>query len=174
MRRFAGELFEGMELVAPDKRKVAHLFDIDDTLTRKPEGFNNAGLTKDQFFDAARGFPADEAVADLARFLHSKGDAIVGATARPAERLLETIDWLARHNIPVDNLMLSKGIKPSGITKQEMIQNAQDKYRMVGTLFDDSQFNIKGAELQGVDAVHLLKNEDYWAQHPEIVTRLNR
>ena len=170
-RRFAGELFQGMEFSPADKTKVVQLYDMDDTLTRKPEGFDNSGLTKDQFFDAARDFPADEAVADLARLLHSKGDAIAIATARPAERLEETIDWLRKNSIPFDDVMLSNGSEASGVTKQEMIQAMQDKYRMVGTLFDDSQFNIEGANLQGVDAVHLLKNEDYWAQHPENVWR---
>ena len=85
MRRFAGDLFEGMELTSPDPRAIVHAFDVDDTLTRKPEGFDNTGLTKDQFFDASRDFPADEAVVDLAKLLHSKGDRIAIATARPAD-----------------------------------------------------------------------------------------
>ena len=46
MRRFAGDLYAGTELVPPDKSKVVQVFDVDDTLTRKPEGFDNSGLTK--------------------------------------------------------------------------------------------------------------------------------
>ncbi len=174
MRRFAGELFEGMEINPPNRNQVSQVFDVDDTLTRKPDNFDNTGLTKDQFFDAARSFPADEAVADLARLLHSKGDSIAIATARPAERLMETIEWLQRNDIPFDQIMLSNGKQPSGIAKQEMLQNLQDKYRMVGTLFDDSPYNIDGAGHQGIDAIHLRKNDDYWKQHPEEVYRLNR
>ena len=87
MRRFAGDLFAGAELIPPDKRKVVQVYDVDDTLTKKPEGFDNTGLTKDQFFDAAREFPADQAVVELAQLQQRLGDRIAIATARPAERL---------------------------------------------------------------------------------------
>ena len=152
-----------------NKQQVVQAFDVDDTLTKKPDGFDNTGMTKDQFFDAAREFPADSAVVELAQLLHSKGDAIAIATARPAARLQETIDWLQRNNVPFDSIMLSNGKEPSGIAKQEMLQQLQKDYKMVGTLFDDSPYNIQGAEHQGISAVHLLKNEDYWAAHPEKV-----
>ena len=48
-----------------------------------------------------------------------------------------------------------------------MIQYLQGKYRMVGTLFDDSPANIQGAALQGVDTIHLHTNNAYWDKHPE-------
>ncbi len=174
MNRFAGDLFVGMQMRPASKAQVVHSFDVDDTLTMKPENFDNTGLTKDQFFDKAREFPADEAVVDLAKLLHSKGDAIAIATARPAERLLETIDWLNKHGVPYNEIMLSNGKEVSSVAKQEMLQALQDKYRMVGTLFDDSAANILGAKLQGVDAVHLLKNEEYWNAHPEKTYKLMR
>ena len=169
MRRFAGDLFEGMQLHTPDPRAIVHAFDVDDTLTRKPEGFDNTGMTKDEFFDASRDFPADQAVVDLAKLLHAKGDRIAIATARPADRLIETIDWLQRHDVPFDQIMLSTGAEPSGVAKQAMLQKLQDDYRMVGTLFDDSPYNIEGAAMQGIEGVHLRKNDEYWAQHPENV-----
>ena len=109
MKRFAGDLFKGAELTPADKKAIVHAFDVDDTLTRKPEGFDNTGMTKDQFFDAAREFPADQAVVELAQLLASKGDRIAIATARPAERLDETIAWLQRNNVPFDQIMLSTG-----------------------------------------------------------------
>ena len=59
MRRFAGDMFAGIEMATPDKRRVVQAFDVDDTLTKKPENFDNTGMTKDEFFDAARSFPAD-------------------------------------------------------------------------------------------------------------------
>ena len=169
MRKFAGDLFAGLELRPADKQSVVHAFDVDDTLTRKPDGFDNTGMTKEQFFDAAREFPADEAVVELAQLLASKGDRIAIATARPAERLLETIEWLQKNNVPFDQIMLSTGVEPSGVAKQAMLQKLQDDYRMVGTLFDDSPYNIQGAAIQGVPAVHLRKNDEYWAAHPETV-----
>ena len=169
MKRFAGDLFKGVELNPADKNKVVQVFDVDDTLTMKPENFDNTGLTKDQFFDAAREFPADQAVVDLARMLHEKGDSIAIATARPAERMQETIDWLQRNNVPFDQIMLSTGGEVSGVAKQAMLQKLQDEYKMVGTLFDDSPYNIEGAKMQGISGVHLRKNDDYWAQHPETV-----
>lgn len=169
MRRFAGDLFEGAELVAPDKNKIVQVFDVDDTLTMKPDGFDNTGLTKDQFFDAAREFPADPAVVELAQMLADKGDRVAIATARPAERLAETIEWLKRNNVPFDQIMLSTGGEPSGVAKQAMLQKLQDDYKQVGTLFDDSPYNIEGAAMQGIDAVHLRKNDPYWEAHPETV-----
>ena len=169
MRRFAGDLFAGMELHPADKNAIVHAFDVDDTLTRKPEGFDNTGMTKDQFFDAARDFPADQPIVELAQMLHDKGDRIAIATARPSERLEETIEWLQRNNVPFDQIMLSTGAEPSGVAKQAMLQKLQDDYRMVGTLFDDSPYNIQGAQMQGIDAVHLRKNDDYWKAHPEVV-----
>lgn len=169
MRRFAGDLFKGIELVPPSKEAVVHIYDVDDTLTRKPEGFNNTGLTKDQFFDAARSFPADDAVVELAQMQHRLGDRIAIATARPVERLEETIEWLQRNNVPFDQIMLSTGGEPSGVAKQAMIQKLQDDYGKVVALYDDSPYNIEGARMQGVPGIHLRKNDEYWKQHPETV-----
>jgi len=172
MKRFAGEHYVGIEMAPTNKKQVVHAFDVDDTLTRKPENFDNTGLTKEEFFDAARQFPADSALVELAQLLHSKGDSIAITTARPADRLLETIDWLKRHNVPFDQIMLSTGREPSGIAKQAMLQKLKNDYRMVGTLFDDSPYNIQGANHQGVDAVYVQKNDNYWAAHPEKVYKL--
>jgi FMN phosphatase YigB (HAD superfamily) len=167
MKRFAGDLFKGAELIPADKSAIVHAFDVDDTLTKKPDNFDNTGLTKDQFFDAARDFPADAPVVELAQMLAAKGDRIAIATARPAERLEETIEWLQRNKVPFDQIMLSTGAEPSGVAKQAMLQKLQEDYRQVGTLFDDSPYNIEGAKMQGIDAVHLRKNDEYWNQHPE-------
>ena len=169
MRRFAGDLFKGVELVPPDKRAVVQVYDVDDTLTRKPEGFDNTGLTKDQFFDAARDFPADQAVVELAQLQHRLGDRIAIATARPADRLEETIEWLHRNGVPFDQIMLSTGGEPSGVAKQAMLQKLQDDYGTVAALYDDSPYNVQGAQMQGIPAVHLRKNDQYWEQHPENV-----
>ncbi len=169
MRKFAGDLFVGMQMAPSNKNLVVHAFDVDDTLTRKPDNFDNSGLTKEEFFDAARQFPPDPALVELAQLLHSKGDSIAIATARPADRLLETIDWLQRHGVPFDQIMLSTGKEPSGIAKQAMLQKLKQDYRMVGTLFDDSPYNIHGAQLQGVDAVYLANNDPYWEANPERV-----
>jgi hypothetical protein len=169
MRRFAGDLFKGVELVPPDKRAVVQVYDVDDTLTQKPEGFDNTGLTKDQFFDAARDFPADQAVVELAQLQHRLGDRIAIATARPAERLDETIAWLQRNGVPFDQIMLSTGGEPSGVAKQAMLQKLQDDYGTVAALYDDSPYNVAGAQMQGVPAIHLRKNDQYWSEHPEHV-----
>ena len=174
MKRFAGDLFKGAELTPADKQAIVQVFDVDDTLTKKPEGFDNTGLTKDQFFDAARDFPADTPVVELAQMMASHGDRIAIATARPAERLDETIEWLQRNNVPFDQIMLSTGVEPSGVAKQAMLQKLQNDYKQVGTLIDDSPYNIEGAEMQGIDAIHLRKNDEYWNQHPEQVWAYGR
>ena len=169
MRPFYRDLFRGVEITPPDKQATVQVFDVDDTLTRKPADFNNVGLTKDEYFDAARDFPADPAVVELVQMLYSMGDRIAIATARPFERLQETMDWLTRHGIPYDQVMLSTGGESSGVIKQAMIQKLQKDYKEVETLFDDSRYNIEGAHLQGVSTVHLATNEEYWDANPEQV-----
>ncbi len=169
MRSFYRDLFRGVEVTPPDKQATVQVFDVDDTLTRKPADFNNVGLTKDEYFDAARNFPADPAVVELVQMFHSMGDCIAIATARPFERLQETMDWLTRYDIPFDQVMLSNGGESSSVIKQAMIQKLQKDYKEVETLFDDSPYNIQGAQLQGVPTVHLTNNDEYWEQNPEQV-----
>ena len=169
MRSFYRDLFRGVEATPPDKQITVQVFDVDDTLTRKPADFNNVGLTKDEYFDAARNFPADPAVVELVQMFHSMGDHIAIATARPFERLQETIHWLSFNDIPFDQVMLSNGGESSGVIKQAMIQKLQKDYKEVETLFDDSPYNIEGAQLQGVPTVHLRNNDEYWEQNPEQV-----
>ena len=171
MRRFATDIFAGIEMVPPSRNSVVHAFDLDDTLTQKPKGFDNTGMSKDEFFDASREFDADPAVQDVINLMHGHGDRIAITTARPAERLEETIEWLRNHDIPFDQVILSQGTLPSSIAKQAMIKKLQGDYQEVGALFDDSPYNIQGARLQGVPGIHLRKNEAYWDAHPEDVYR---
>ena len=171
MRRFATDIFAGIEMVPPSPNSVVHAFDLDDTLTQKPKGFDNTGMSKDDFFDASREFDADPAVQDVINLMHGHGDRIAITTARPAERLDETIEWLRNHDIPFDQVILSQGTLPSSIAKQAMIKKLQGDYQEVGALFDDSPYNIQGARLQGVPGIHLRKNEAYWDAHPEDVYR---
>jgi hypothetical protein len=60
----------------------------------------------------------------------------------------------------------------SGNTKQHMLQYLRKQYRMVGTLIDDSPYNIEGARLQRIKRIHVLKNCEYWAAHPESVVKV--
>ena len=169
LQKIAGERYVGLRRTQPCPNSVVHVFDVDDTLTRKPDGFDNTGLTKDAFFDASREFPPQQAVLELAQMLAAGGDRIAIATARPPERLQETIEWLDKNNVPYDQVMHSTGAEPSGVTKQEMLLRCQSDYKMVGTLFDDSPFNIEGARRQGIDAVHLRTNDTYWNSNPEYI-----
>ena len=152
--------------------RVVHIFDLDDTLTLKPQGFDNTGLSKDEFFDASRAFPSDERVAFLARFLASRGDAIAVCTARPAERLCESYQWLMKWRIPFDVLMLSTGRTTSGMAKQHMLKYLRRQYKRIGTMVDDSPYNVRGARLQKIGAIHVLKNETYWNNNFELVTKV--
>ena len=140
----------------------------------KPEGFDNTGLTKDDFFDAARAFPPNPVLVQLAQMLAATGDRIAIATARPPGRLKETISWLQAHNVPFDSIMHSRGKQPSGIVKQEMLMRLQDDYKEVVSLYDDSRYNIDGARRQGVNGVHIKTNEAYWDANPETVYTLHR
>lgn len=174
LQRFAGDLFVGATRHPADKSKVVQVFDVDSTLTSDPYGPRQLFNSKDAYFDAARDFPANKPVVELAQLLEDKGDRIAIATARPPERLQETIEWLDRNNVPFDQVILSTGEEASGVAKQAMLQKLQDEYRMVGTLFDDSKYNIEGANLQGIDSVHLRTNDQYWEAHPELVYRYSR
>ena len=163
--------YVGLQLKEPTK-SVVHIFDLDDTITSKPEGFDNTGMSKDEFFDASRDFTPDMDITWLLRFLHSKGDAIAVCTARPPERLTESYHWLRKWRLPVDVLMLSTGRSPSGMAKQHMIKHLRRKYNRIGTMIDDSQYNVQGARLQKVGAIHVVKNEAYWRNNPEVVLKV--
>ena len=171
MQAFNNLHFVGIQRLAATKT-VVHVFDLDDTLSLKPDGFDNTGMSKDEFFDASRSFPSDERVAFLARFLASRGDAIAVCTARPPERLCESFQWLMKWRIPFDVLMLSTGRLPSGMAKQYMLKHLRRQYKRIGTMFDDSIYNIRGARLQKIGAIHIPKNEEYWAANPEIVLKV--
>jgi len=173
LEQIAGKRYVGLRRNQPCKNSVVHCFDHDDTLTMKPEGFDNTGLTKDDFFDASRDFPPNTAVVELLQMLVNDGDRIAITTARPPERLQETVDWLDKHGVPFDAIMHSNGNEPSGVVKQEMLLRCQDDYQYVATLFDDSQYNCEGARLQGIDAVHLRTNQDYWDAHPEYIYKVS-
>ena len=164
--------FVGLQRTAPSKTAIVHAFDLDDTLTLKPVGFDNTGMTKDQFFDASRDFGPDVAVSDLARMLYNWGDHIAICTARPPDRLTESWQWLIKHGIPFNSLMTSTGERCSGIAKQHMLKYLRRQYRMVGTLFDDSPYNIQGAKLQRISTIHLRKNDEYWETHPERIHKV--
>ena len=171
MQAFNHLHFVGIQRLAVTKN-VVHVFDLDDTLTIKPQGFDNTGMSKDEFFDASRAFPSDERVAYLARFLASRGDAIAVCTARPAERLCESYQWLMKWRIPFDALLLSTGRTTSGMAKQHMLKYLRHQYKRIGTMVDDSPYNVRGARLQKIGAIHVLKNEDYWANNFELVTKV--
>ena len=171
MQAFNHKHFVGIQRFAPTK-SVVHIVDMDDTLTSKPQGFDNTGMSKDDFFDAARSFPCDPAITWLVRFLAARGDAIAVCTARPPERLCESYAWLRKWRIPFDVLMLSTGVAPSGMAKQHMIKYLRRQYKRIGTMVDDSPYNIRGARLQKIGAIHVLKNETYWANNFELVTKV--
>ena len=163
--------YTGIQLNPACKSTIVHAFDLDDTLTIKPDGFDNTGMSKDDFFDASRDFLPDYRIVDLLKILHRSGDAIAVCTARPVDRLIESCNWLRKHRIPVDCVLLSHGTDVSGNTKQHMLKYLRRSYRMVGTLIDDSPYNIEGARLQRIKRIHVLKNCEYWDAHPEYVTK---
>ena len=155
-----------------DKSRIVHAFDLDDTLTLKPAGFDNTGMSKDEFFDASRDFEPDDRVVDLLRLMYRFGDAIAICTARPSDRLVESYNWLRKWRIPFNCILVSNSPECSGIAKQHMLKYLRKQYRMVGTLIDDSPYNIEGARLQRIKRIHVLKNCKYWAEHPEVVVKV--
>lgn len=166
---FKTDLYVGVEINSPDPTRVVQVFDFDDTITLKPENFDNAHMSKDEFFDASREFLPDQRVVDILRLAHSFGDAIAVCTSRPPERLQETVHWLDKHEIPFDQIILSTNKLSSAITKQSMFQKLQQDYKKIGMVVDDSPYNIEGAKLQGIDAILVDKNSAYWSTHPESV-----
>ncbi len=153
----------------PSSTQTVHVFDIDDTLTIKPDGFENVGLTAEQYFDAAHHFDADAEVAGMLHLLRSFGDSIAICTSRPVQRLRQSYEWLERNGIPFDVLIASTGRDTSSSTKQRMFHMLFDRYADIGTFVDDSPYNIAAAQLHGINCVHVRKNDDYWATHPEEV-----
>ena len=58
------------------------------------------------------------------------------------------------------------------MAKQYMLKHLRRQYKRIGTMFDDSPFNIKGARLQKIGAIHIPKNEEYWSNNFELVTKV--
>tara|TARA_B100000401_G_scaffold63791_1_gene37809 strand:+ start:149 stop:667 length:519 start_codon:yes stop_codon:yes gene_type:complete len=172
MKGIAQSHFVGIQRVQPHKERIVHAFDLDDTITQKPDGFNNRDMSKDAFFDASRAFAPDDRIVDLLRMMHQWGDSIAICTARPSDRLTESFNWLRKWNIPFDVILVSTGVDNSGNTKQHMLKYLRKSYRMVGTLIDDSPYNIEGARLQRIKRIHVLKNCEYWDAHPEVVVKV--
>ena len=161
--------FYAIHTNAPSSTQTVHVFDIDDTLTLKPDNFVNLGLTANEYFDAAHHFDADAEVAGMLHMLHSLGDHIAVCTSRPVQRLRQSYEWLQRNGLPFDVLIASTGQDTSSSTKQRMFQMLFDQYADIGTVVDDSPYNIQGAMLHGINCVHVRKNDEYWATHPEEV-----
>ena len=172
MKGLISSHYVGIQRVVANKSRIVHAFDLDDTITMKPPGFNNAGMSKDEFFDASRSFAPDNRVVDLLRMMYRWGDAVAICTARPADRLTESFNWLRKWHIPFDCILLSTGVECSGNTKQHMLKYLRKQYRMVGTLIDDSPYNIEGARLQRIKRIHVLKNCEYWSANPENVVKV--
>lgn len=164
--------FYQINRTVPCSDTVIHIFDVDDTLTIKPEGFDNSHLSKEEFFDASRNFGADYDILRLLKLLRSCGDAIAVCTSRPVQRLRQTYSWLNHHQVPFDVLMASTNLSASNATKQLMILSLQQQFKSVGTFVDDSPWNCMGAALHGVRTIHVRKNCKYWDANPEKVVKV--
>ena len=53
IRAISTKHFVGLVRAEPCKSKIVHAFDFDDTITVKPDGFDNTGLSSSDYFDAA-------------------------------------------------------------------------------------------------------------------------
>ena len=170
-KQFSGLYYVGAAIRKADKDTRVFVFDMDSTLTYDPDR-SIQYPNKEAYFDAARDFPANARLANYARFFASRGHSVVIATARPACRLEESIEWLAANDIPFDQIMLSTGEVPSSLAKQSMLKDLKSYYKSVECLYDDSPYNIEAAELQGVFGRHVPTNCRYWELNPELVTKL--
>ena len=171
IRHFTGLYYVGAAVEKADKDKTVFAFDLDSTLTYDPDR-SIAYESKDAYFDAARDFGPNQHMLNYARYFVLRGHRVAIATARPASRLNETIDWLNKYDVPFDQIMLSTDQVPSSLAKQSMLQNLQRYYKRVGCLYDDSPWNIEAAELQGVYGRHVPTNCQYWRANPEDVRPL--
>ena len=171
MLTVATSYIQGFHSNQYDNRTV-HLIDMDDTLTLKPEGFNNVGLTKEEFFEKSYYFEPNPSVTYLLDLMRQWGDAIAICTARPVSLIQETMDWLVGNGIDFDSILHSTGIVPSSIAKQFMIKDLRRTYDRIGTMIDDSPYNVKGARLQHVGAILLETNSQYWDANPEVVYKV--
>ena len=170
-KQFSGLYYVGAAIRKADKDTRVFVFDLDSTLTYDPDRTIHYS-SKAEYFDAARSFGPNMRMANYARYFNSRGFSVVIATARPPERLAESIEWLTSNDIPFDQIMLSTGEVPSSLAKQSMLKDLKSYYKSVECLYDDSIYNIKGAELQGVPGKLIATNCEYWRNNPEVVTPL--
>lgn len=102
------------------------IFDIDGTI---------ADLTHRRHFVASKpkNWPAFaaaimedtpiEPIIDILRMYHARGDAIILCSGRESTSRDETIDWLAKHDIPFNNLYMrpAKDYRADDIVKMELL-----------------------------------------------------
>ena len=58
------------------------------------------------------------------------------------------------------------------MAKQHMLKYLRRQYKRIGTMVDDSPYNVRGARLQKIGAIHVCKNDAYWANNFELVTKV--
>ena len=170
-KQFSGFYYVGVAVAKADKDKLVFAFDLDSTLTYDPDR-SIYYPTKDDYFDSARSFGPNQRMLNYARAFVDRGHRVAIATDRPTSRLTETLQWLDRYGVPYDQLMLSTDQVPSSLAKQSMLQILQRYYKRVACLYDDSPWNLEGAELHGIYGRHVPTNCEYWRANPEDVQLL--
>jgi uncharacterized HAD superfamily protein len=130
------------------KMRKCIIFDIDGTI---------ADLTHRRHFVATKpkNWPAFaaaimddtpiEQIIDVLRMYHARGDAIILCSGREATSRDKTVDWLAKHNIPFNNLYMrpAKDYRPDDIVKEELLdQILADGYSPY-MVYDDRDRLIK-------------------------------
>jgi len=139
-----------------DKNPQCVILDMDSTLS-SPEGEN--------WEDMVNHKPI-QPVLDLAVMLHQHGYDLVISTARPEGYRDETEAWLQRYLPQYAALyMRDDTVEATAAEMKEAALKDIDEVWKVFIAIDDSPWNAKVYNDNGVHCLRLMTNESYWAAH---------
>ena len=101
------------------------LCDIDHTISdasRRDYLLDNRPIDWYGYHSIAGGDEPVDAIVDLIRALDSQGYVVIGLTARPEKWRGITVDWLVRHDIPLEDLIMrpDDGFTPAAELKYNL------------------------------------------------------
>jgi beta-phosphoglucomutase-like phosphatase (HAD superfamily) len=153
---------------APVEPGEAAIFDLDGVLSDAigRQHFLRGGRRDwDGFFGAVGG---DHPFDDRVRLLHLLGRTlqVVLLTARPTSIRSETIEWLARHDLAWDLLVMRDAgdRRPSADFKRQAVGELRDVGFDPVIGFEDDLRNVEMLRIEGIPCVYI--HSGYYGDHP--------
>lgn len=134
------------------------LTDIDGTLSnsRWRDGLIGA-VSWDEYHEKSQYDEPYQNMIGLIRSLHEREYYIVGVSSRPEKFRKMTIEWLLKHQVPLDDLLLrpNNNHRPSPELKPYMV-SMRMAFNDIAFVFDDREDVIAAFRERGVDGLQVM------------------